>query len=567
MILNKRLIVVAAVCVAAFSSALADFDGPAPLAWRWQQPTSQPPTGMPVVSGDTVYVASGQRVYALNKADGNQKWRYPSGEPLAANFRGTPVLVNGTIICIAQNNTVYAMDAATGAEKWSYLSPVPLNGDPVVSKSTVVFQRSDNAIMAVNADTGQPLYDPPIRINDGITGRINVWNDDVLVFVGGRILYSINIATQKTEWKQEFDFIDADAFPVATKDTIYVNSNSFVTGLTAGTGRPRFSTNVNDPVILSPAVTPAGMLVATRGGKVYFLDAAGKLTNRKGLDLTSDAIVRPTALSNGMFAVATLNGNINLVSPSGNIAWNYPVRPIGGIVDAPETSTSGAPGGKGGGFGGPGGGAPGAPGGAGAPGGQGGGIGRGNTANVTKIVTIQAAAPLVVDGDTLFELARDGSLLSFDKDNGVDLTPPTVVMTYPNPGDQVSPRPPLVFVFKMADEASGVKESTIKITVDGVEMKYDFNREGVATVRFAEDVAASTDPLAPKYNKILSNGRKKIVVEVSDWLGNVSHTEYVITIDNTLAPVTFTAPTNNRGGLGGPGGGGKGGGGGAGSGE
>ena len=67
-----------------------DFDGPAPLSWRWAQPTKYPPSGSPLVDGNTIYVSVGARIFALDRDTGNQKWKFPTTEPIQGYFQIEP---------------------------------------------------------------------------------------------------------------------------------------------------------------------------------------------------------------------------------------------------------------------------------------------------------------------------------------------------------------------------------------------------------------------------------------------------------------------------------------------
>src|SRR2546423_9640033 len=80
--LNSRLQAAGLATLAAASVAMADFDGPAPLSWRWIQPTNAIVKGSPLVDGNAVYVAVGQRAFALDRNPGTQKRRFPSVDPL-----------------------------------------------------------------------------------------------------------------------------------------------------------------------------------------------------------------------------------------------------------------------------------------------------------------------------------------------------------------------------------------------------------------------------------------------------------------------------------------------------
>jgi hypothetical protein len=151
--------------------------------------------------------------------------------------------------------------------------------------------------------------------------------------------------------------------------------------------------------------------------------------------------------------------------------------------------------------------------------------------------------------------ARDSSLLAFDKVLGVDLTPPNVQMLFPNPGDQVAGVPPLLLYFKIRDEGSGVNEKTIQVKIDDKPYEFKYERSGNVTVQFSSSGK----------NRLLNDGRHLITVDATDWLGNMAHVTFSLTIDNTLPAIKLPGqPTTNPGpgGPGGPGGGGKGGGGG-----
>jgi hypothetical protein len=160
-------------------------------------------------------------------------------------------------------------------------------------------------------------------------------------------------------------------------------------------------------------------------------------------------------------------------------------------------------------------------------------------------------------GKTLLVPAADGSLLAFDKELGVDLTPPSIKQSWPTRGNAISGLTGQEFVFKIDDHASGVVASKIKFEIDGKPYNYDFGKDGYLTCVIGPS----------RNNPILQNGRHTITVTAQDWMGNSSTTSLVILVDNALRiiPRIKTDTTNGPGG--GGIGGGKGGGGGFGDGR
>jgi len=541
MMRNLRFPLVSLAALALGGAAHADFDGPAPLAWRFLQPTTVAPSGAPLVVGDTVYSAIGGRVFAVDKATGNLKWRYPQLDPIPGSFRSAPIFKDGLILAAGDNKIVYAIDAASGQPRWSFNSPAPVTGQPVLIGDYFVYSQSDSKLTALDTSKGKAAWGAPLGVLDGIVGQIAVNGTDVLVFTTRGELRSINTLTQKTTWRRPFDSVPPGSVPVVYGDSIFVNSGTYLVALSAANGTPRWQLGTKLQLSFSPAVSADGILVVSNDGSLMMYDSARKPLMKQPIALGSLPVVQPTA-AGSMFIVPTANGAINLVDPKkGTIDWSYVITPLADAVAAnPNAAGNGN-----------------MPGGGGVPGGGGGGLGGGGQTTTTneKPLWVQAAGPATIAGNTLLISAKDGSILAFDRDLGVDLTPPTVKLLFPNSGDQVSGQPPLVLVFKIDDEASGVKPSTISIEIDGEKYVSKREKDGNYSVRFSQTGE----------NKLLSDGRKVITVTVSDWLQNQKVAKFALTIDNSLRPIILPGTANpnglpgGNGGLGG-GAGGKGGG-------
>ncbi len=543
MIRNLTLSVIAAAITV---PAMAQFDGPAPLSWRFQASMGQA-TGSPLVDGDTVYYPNGGRMVALDRETGNKRWQYPQVERIAGMFKGSPVLFNGSVVSAADNKTIYAIDAK-GQTKWTYNSSEPIVGQICSSGRYIVFELSGSKIMAIDGNTGLAgggAWETPYANGSGMLGGIATNGNDVLFFNYRSELVSLDITTRKANWVVPLVSVAPASSPVVANGLIVINCGTAIVALSAETHRLRWQKVVTEQLSFSPAVSSEAVFAVSVEGNVYGWDISGTPLSKKPVTLGGTlGAVRPLAVGRKVIVPST-NGIVNLVDvEAGSILWSYVIRPTAeyaAALGATRTGSSGSPAG-----GGPAGGGPGS-----GPG----GISRGST-QVEAVVTVQASATPTLSGVTLLVPSRDGSLLAFDKTTGVDLTAPKVTLVFPNPGDQVSPKPPLQLWIKIEDDASGVDISSIKIEIDGVKMDAKMERDGTAVVRFSESGK----------NRLLSDGRKDIVVTVSDYLGNVRMQKFALTIDNTLAPVKLPGTTAPNGGFGGPpGGAGKGGGGGNGS--
>ena len=545
--------------------AAAQFDGPAPLAWRWQQPSSVSPSGSPLVDGNTIYFNLGNRVYAIDRETGNTKWKFPNGAPFKGVVKKSPVMVNGVLCVYNDQKEVYGVNLASGELKWVYQAPYQISGQLVAVGNNIAFPMDGGNISGIEVSTGQSIYkdqatgaESPYRILDGMRGPIYSDGRDIVAFFDNRnYLQAFNLKTRKPAYKLNFGATPADGSMTAYAGDFYVYTGAFVACLNAFSGSVKWQKPVPERMLFSPAVGATSIICVSQSGNAYIYDMSGNLTNaRKPINLGSQPSVRPTGVGK-KFIVPTANGAVQLVDPvTGSIDWKYYVRPMNEAARTPDTSSTGGAGGGpsgGGGF------AGGGPSGGGGFGGAGqGGKGQGGQGSTSSepIVTVEVSAPVALAGRTLLVPAADASLLAFDLESGVDLTGPVVKQVWPTPGEIVSGKTGQEFIFKIEDDASGVNINSIKFDIDGVPYNYEFGREGYLISQISQN----------KKNNMVSAGRHVLRVAASDWMGNVTTYTATIRIDNTLDPLKRPgSDTTKPGGAGGAGGG-KGGGGGSGAG-
>lgn len=522
------------------ATSVADFNGPAPLVWRWSQSTTVSPSGSAVIDGNVVYVSVGSRIYALDKDSGNQRWRYPVAEPIDGVFLTSPLLVDGKIVAASDNRWLFCVKASDGSNVWKYRMPRPITGQIQQSGRYVVCQLSDSTIQVVDTENGQPAWENPQRIFTGIVGGIATSEGNVIVMQGDNKIVAKSIATQKTVWEKSFTDINSDTRPIVVGDAVYVNNGPYVTAMSTLNGKKKWEVYLGTKPVRSPAVSVEGVAVTTQDGNLFLIDSFGKLITRKPIAIGGTPSVSPAWVGK-LIMVGTSNGAINLIDPATkNVIWSYWIAPQKSSKSASSDLGMGSTGR-----------------------GPGGGMNMGGMQGTTNASTYQPvppAGPGVVSGNTLIVLAQDGSLLAFDRDLGVDLTGPTVKMIWPNPGDDVSGQPPLEIVFKIEDLVTGINESTIKVTINDKPVKFKFGRDGYAVVGFSE---TSTHMTGFEYlgNSPLGDGPKVITVEATDYAGNTSKVSYRLYIDNVLPPIkrettgqtTGGGGTGKSGGMSGPG--------------
>jgi outer membrane protein assembly factor BamB len=529
-------------------NAAAQFDGPAPLAWRWQQSSPVSPNGTPLVDGNTIYFNLGNRMYAIDRETGNMRWKFPNGAQLSGIVRRSPVMVNGVLCVFTDQKEVYGVNPANGELKWVYQAPFSISGQITAVGGNIAFGMDGGNLMGVDTSNGKPIYDGPYRILDGIRGPVYSDGRDIVAFFDNRnTLQAISLSTKKLAWRQPFGATPPDGSMTARDGSFYVYTGAFMACLNAFSGSVKWQTNVPERMMFSPEVGGNYVLAVSQTGNAYVYDAGGILKLKKPIALGSQPSVRPTFVGK-KFIVPTSNGAIQLLDPeTGTIDWQYYVRPMNEA--ARQGSSTGS---SGGGLGATG---AGGAGGLGAPGGPQKGGGGQPSSGDDQVVTVQVSAPVAISGKTLLVPAADASLLAFDIETGVDLIGPDVKQIWPSAGELVSGKSGQEFIFKVEDQSSGVNIASIKLDIDGQAYNYDFGRDGYLICQISPT----------KKNNMLSGGRHTLRLVAKDWLGNETVLTTSLRVDNTLDPLKRPGSTTNNpggpGGKGGPGGFGPGGGG------
>ncbi len=454
--------------------------------------------------GTTLFAAVGNRIYAIDRITGNQRWRFPTAEPLDSNFRTGTVLGDGIVVAAADNRTLYGIDATTGASKWTYNTTATVVGAPIMVGKYVVFAMSDNTLMAIYANDGTAAWIAPQRVFDGIQGFISSYLDNIIFVTQRQELVSVNVGSQNKNWGQKFAVLNGDVKPTIFGDQVYLSSSTFLVTVSAIDGRKRWQVDAQMPLLRNPSVNSTGVAVSTRDGRLMVFDLSGRRVLKQPFNVGSIAAVDPLIVGD-FAAIGSQNGELSMINvKTGELVWNYLVPPL--VKTTPAAAEGSA---------------------------------------AAKPEFVQAAiAPLLIS-DSIYVVGRDGSILSFDRKNGVDLTPPEIKMLYPNPGEAVKGKPPFDVFFQIDDIASGLNTRTLKIEVDGTTCESTKTREGYTLVRFSLDGK----------NKPLQNGRRMFKVTASDWLGNTAVKEFALIIDASIPdskPATNNPRTGPGPGRGGP---------------
>ena len=329
--------------------------------------------------GETVYLASGQFLYAINLEDGKEIWRYPAKSTNSLQFIAQPVLApDGTIIIgsAGSDHRLVALDPSqllssetvrTPAEKWIFTQA----RSSWVAGALIL----DNKVFAPNSDGILYVLD----LQDGSSGsalqRINLggalWaqpsTDGNLVYVASldHYLYAIDPNTYEFAWPAinlggaapgtplvgpdgnvyvgSFDSAVLKVDPATGADTLLTSTQGWVWSgpvsdgqsiyfgdlegnlfaVDADSGNQSWSIQPDGPVVGSPLVISENIIFATESGTVYAVDSAGAIVWQR--QVGGQIYTSPVAGTDKII-VAPMQAEFSLAvldTTSGNQAWTF----------------------------------------------------------------------------------------------------------------------------------------------------------------------------------------------------------------------------------------------------
>src|SRR5579862_8534334 len=93
---------------------------PLTLDWRYTTDLAPYNPAAPAISGNTVYFAGGNRVYAADATTGAMKWMYPEDAPMSSFVASSPAVADGYVYFGAMDGKLHALNADTGKAAWAF---------------------------------------------------------------------------------------------------------------------------------------------------------------------------------------------------------------------------------------------------------------------------------------------------------------------------------------------------------------------------------------------------------------------------------------------------------------
>ncbi len=505
---------------------------PLKLAWKYTSGITADNPSSPAVSDGIAYFCSGSRLYAVNSATGELKWRYPDETPLNTVIKSSPAVGDDLVYFGAGDGKIYAITKDTGTLAWNFATNGMVNSSPTLVDGVLFVGSADAHLYALDARTGQSKWPGSFRTRDDISGAPAI-SDGLVYFASDDMnLYAANTTTGGTRWAIRAGNAPRNSSPVVSDTSVYLATDAGLKSFQSQSGSNAWTARVPADITTTPAVANGAIYFACSDGKLYALTSSGRWKWSKPADIGAPAYGSPIVVGDTVIIGGNKGVLMAVDAETGKIKWKYGVMPS--LTDtttytADDNQTSGRTGMMG----------------------RSPMSSRSQSSTSGQFEYVNVAAAPVVSNGTLYALADDGTLYAFRSDVP-DNTSPQVTTVYPPVGTVMNGTPPVDIQAVVADPGSGIDASSITMALDGAKLEHKFNPEtGVIWYK-----TPRTQPIVP-----LADGRHIVTLTLTDWAGNTTVKDWNFIVDNRILPVQQTdTDTNKNGmpggmpGMGGPGG-------------
>lgn len=278
----------------------------------------------------------------VNKAKGLFGWE-PKDKILDDpwDFYQSSPVYKDTIIYFGCGKNMYALNIRNGSLVWKFETPKVIHSTPAVSDGKVYFGCWDSKVYAVNALTGEKVWDYQTGLDANLNMMTGIQSSpsviDSLVVVGSRdaSIYALHNKTGKLIWKNSsFNNSWMPSSFTVINDTLYTGSSDAASfyAFNKSDGKTKYSIKLANYTFSSPAFSNGLIFIGNFNGGLYCINSKSrKIVSRFDTD----------GHKKNAFKILKEDGSIdfsklpNSVLYEDNILWLEMVYSLGCIASSP----------------------------------------------------------------------------------------------------------------------------------------------------------------------------------------------------------------------------------------
>ena len=120
------------------------------VAWTYHDDKRSQPIRTAAAVNDQIVVFGGQgkAIYALNRADGHEKWKLST----KTRIESSPVIAGNRVVAATTAGKIYSLDATSGEVKWEYDAGGSFIASPAVVDGKIILGNTDGTLYCLGGD-------------------------------------------------------------------------------------------------------------------------------------------------------------------------------------------------------------------------------------------------------------------------------------------------------------------------------------------------------------------------------------------------------------------------------
>jgi len=222
---------------------------------NWSYDPSVPCTSAPQISNDTVFVAAGDKIHAVDAITGTGAWISAA----ASSQINSSVRVSNRVVYFGcEDKKVYAYNAADGTPKWSYTTGDRVPSSPAVYGGMCLVGSYDFGIYCIDTTTGLLRWKYPTLERVHSSPVIHEFTNSVIVGSYDYNLYCIDHVSGTLRWKYPAASLIKTS-PVVYNNYVYFSSfDRYLYCIDVRDGRTVWKQFMNGNSSCSPVVDNLG---------------------------------------------------------------------------------------------------------------------------------------------------------------------------------------------------------------------------------------------------------------------------------------------------------------------
>ncbi len=261
-----------------------DLAPPLELAWSYEPPIREKSEEKPKNSPETAKASKeAETVKAVEKSSeaatpGKAKESTPSLPTRRYPIEASPVIADGVVFVGGQDGRFFAINLADGTEKWTYFAEGPITAPGAVFGDRVYFGDTYGLVYALDTATGNEVW--KYETDGKIEGGVNALEIDgkLTLFIGSHdnYLHAIDASSGEKLWTHETDnYVVATPSIVASKPAIIFGGCDGLLHVVAADGKGENSEiEIGAYVANTSPVSDGIAYIANNAGNIFAIDMA-----------------------------------------------------------------------------------------------------------------------------------------------------------------------------------------------------------------------------------------------------------------------------------------------------